>query len=165
MGSISQLAIVLEIQLTSIPRSNPYLCSLEESKMRQSKYLLLNFLIGVLLTILLPANPAFAQSTEEINSFLKTTDFILLLIMGVSAAIRAFSASISGFKLVAKGNPVFQSLLYPLSISLLAVIITIAGGLILKEWNFAFTCIIAANGGIFLVDLLIAIHRFHSSSN
>lgn len=132
--------------------------------MRQNKYLLLHFLIGVSSTMLLSANPAFAQSTEEINNILKITDFILLLIMGASAAIVTFNSSINGAKLVARGNPVFQSLLAPLSTSLLAVIITITGGLILEQWNFAFTCIVAANGGLFLGNLFIAIHRLYSSS-
>lgn len=143
----------------------PYLLLVEQNKMRQNKSLLLHFLIGVSLTILLSANPAFAQSTEEINNILKITDFILLLIMGVSAAISSFNSSIRGARLVARGNPIFESLLAPLSTSLLAIIITITGGLILEQWNFAFTCIVAVNGGLFLGDLLIAIHRLYSSSN
>lgn len=116
-------------------------------------------------TILLSANPAFARSTEEINRPLRATDFILLLVMGASAAISSLNSSLTGVKLVTRGNPVFQSLLYPLFTSSLAVVITIAGGLILEQWNFAFTCIVAVNGGIFLIDLFIAVHRFYSLSS
>lgn len=125
----------------------------------KAKYFL-HFLVGVSSTILLSAHPALAQSTEEINSILKTTNSILLVIAGILAAISSFNSSLIGVKLVARGSPVFPSLLAPISTSFLAIIVILTGGLILKQWNFAFTCVVAANGGIFLIDLFIAAHHF-----
>ena len=125
----------------------------------------LYLLTGVSSTTLLSANPALAQSTEEINNILRTTNFVLLLVMGASAAIVSFNSSINGAKLVARGSPVFENLSAPLCTSFVAVLIILAGGIILEQWNFAFTWIVAANGGLFLVNLMIALHRFYLMNN